>query len=231
MTERRAMEPFETRLAGRVRAYTDRGDRAPHRRARDLAHRDVVRSARPAGRRVGARRLARSALRRRSLGGGRRGRRPHQRGRRRRPRATVATPASARSRRPRHRRRPVPRRRPAGRSPTSFAMHGSGRAVMPGLDQWGTGFLSLASGPSDFGPEPGAGASRSAIAAAGPDTLAVTATAETQGCAVGDVGTYRWSLEGKGTVLTLTAVGPDACAAREAALAGHWVRADLRLPR
>jgi hypothetical protein len=37
-------------------------------------------------------------------------------------------------------------------------------------------------------------------------------------------------LEGKGTVLTLTAISPDACAAREEALAGPWVRSDLPKP-
>jgi hypothetical protein len=55
----------------------------------------------------------------------------------------------------------------------------------------------------------------------------VTATAETQGCAIGGVGAYRWMVEGKATVMTLTAIGVDACAARETALAGQWVRSDL----
>jgi len=79
----------------------------------------------------------------------------------------------------------------------------------------------------DFGPEPGAGASRAAITAAGVDMLLVTATGETQGCAIGDLGTYRWSLKGSGTVLTLTAISPDPCAVRETALAGDWVRSDF----
>jgi hypothetical protein len=103
-------------------------------------------------------------------------------------------------------------------------------AVTPDLDQWRTGFLSLATDLLDFGPQPGAGASKSAIAASGADALVATATSETLGCATGDTGTYRWSLEGKGTVLTLTAIRPDACAAREEALAGPWVRSDLPLP-
>jgi hypothetical protein len=103
-------------------------------------------------------------------------------------------------------------------------------AVLPGLDRWGSGFLSLASGSLEFGREPGAGASRSAITAAGLDTLVVTATVETQRCAIGDVGAYRWSVEGKDTVMTLTAISTDACAAREEALAGSWVRSDLPLP-
>jgi hypothetical protein len=106
-------------------------------------------------------------------------------------------------------------------------------AVTPGLDEWGSGFLSLASDLVDFGPAatPAASRSASAIAAAGPDTLVATATAETQACAVGDVGIYRWSLQGKDTVMTLTAARADACAAREKALAGPWVRSDLPLPR
>ena len=104
-------------------------------------------------------------------------------------------------------------------------------AVAPGLDEWATGYLTLASDQADFGPVAPPEASRSPIAAAGPDTLVATATAETQGCAVGDVGVYRWSLEGKGTVMTLTATRADACAAREKALAGQWVRSDLPLPR
>jgi hypothetical protein len=104
-------------------------------------------------------------------------------------------------------------------------------AVTPDLDQWASGFVSLTSDLVDFGPPAAPAASRSAIAAAGPDTLVATSTAETQACAVGDVGVYRWSLQGKGTVMTLTATRADACAAREKALAGPWVRSDLPLPR
>jgi hypothetical protein len=102
--------------------------------------------------------------------------------------------------------------------------------VAPGPDLWGSGFLSLVSPQLEFGREPGAGASKSAITASGPDSLAVIATGETIGCAVGDVGAYRWSVEGKGTVLTLTAIGADACAARQPALTGPWVRSDLPPP-
>ena len=100
--------------------------------------------------------------------------------------------------------------------------------VAPG-PAWATANLILTDELLGVGSEPGT-AMHSAVAAAGPDTLVVTATAETTGCAVGDVGVYRWSLEGKDTYLTLTAVGPDACAAREVALAGPWVRADLPPP-
>jgi hypothetical protein len=102
--------------------------------------------------------------------------------------------------------------------------------TVPGQASWPTAFLSLVSGQLEFGPEPGAGASRSAIAAADTDMFAVTATVETIGCGVGDVGLYRWSLAGKDTVMTLTAIGPDACAVREEALAGDWVRSDLPPP-
>ena len=100
-------------------------------------------------------------------------------------------------------------------------------AVTPGLDQWGSGFLSLASDLMDLGPAPGDPASTSTLAAAEPDVLVATATVETQGCAIGDTGAYRWSLDGKATIMTLTAISPDACAAREESLAGPWVRSDL----
>src|SRR5258705_3679644 len=99
--------------------------------------------------------------------------------------------------------------------------------VTPGQDRWGTGFLILASGRIDFGIEPGTAASASSITAGGPDTLVAAATAETHGCVIGDVRIYRSVLAGAETVLTLTAVGADACATREEALAGQWVRADF----
>jgi hypothetical protein len=65
------------------------------------------------------------------------------------------------------------------------------------------------------------------LTAAGPETLVVTATADTRGCAIGDVGAYDWSLAGSDTVLTLTAIRADACHVREQALAGDWVRSDF----
>jgi len=92
-----------------------------------------------------------------------------------------------------------------------------------------TAHLVLTDALLGVGSEPDT-ALHSAVAAAGPDTLVATATAETTGCAVGDLGVYRWSLEGTDTLLTLTAVGADECAAREMALAGPWVRADLPSP-
>jgi hypothetical protein len=101
--------------------------------------------------------------------------------------------------------------------------------VLPGLDGSGSGFLTLARRQLEVGPIPGA-ASRSAVGSAGTDTLVATATAETQGCSVNESGAYRWSVKGQGTVMTLTAISADTCTAREKALAGPWVRADLPLP-
>ncbi len=219
MTERRAMEEFEARFGDRVRAYTDP---ATERRIDALAISRTAMSSRRA-----------TGWSRHRLGGGWLGRpiagvplavalgtvvvigvvgvgilgRPSI--------SPTASPAAS-----------------AGGPIPVVLRHSWQRPqpVAPGPDPWGTGFLSLASGPMDFGREPGAAASRSAITAAGLDTLVVTATAETKGCAIGDIGTYRWSVAGKGTVLTLTAIGADACPAREQALAGPWVRSDLPLP-
>jgi hypothetical protein len=99
--------------------------------------------------------------------------------------------------------------------------------VAPGPDQWQAGYLSFADGSLDFRPELAAAASRSAITVESFQRLVATARAETSECAVGDVGTYSWVVEGAGTVLMLTAIERDACYAREKALAGSWVRADL----
>ena len=97
--------------------------------------------------------------------------------------------------------------------------------VAPGPDLWGSGSLTLTDGLLAFGREPGD--FRSTIAVAGPSTFVVTATRATPGCQVGEAGSYGWTLEGQETVLTLTPRSPDACAAREALLAGPWVRAGL----
>ena len=114
---------------------------------------------------------------------------------------------------------------PAASIPESLA-HSWSRpdSVSPGEDAWGSGFLILTDGRVDFGREPGAEASSSAIAATGPASLEGTATNGTQGCEPGDAGAYSWLLEGKETVLTLTPITADACAARQTALAGQWVR-------
>jgi hypothetical protein len=96
--------------------------------------------------------------------------------------------------------------------------------VAPGPDVYGSGFLALTDRRADYGREPGAAASTSSIASTGPAALEVTATSETKDCAPGDAGAYRWTLEGSDTVLTLTPISADACAARQTALAGQWVR-------
>jgi hypothetical protein len=230
MTEEKAVEPFETRFAGRVRAYTDP---ATERRIDALA---ISRTAILSGGATG--------WSQRGLGVGWLGRRIAGV---RWGVAIVAVvfigvvgvtvlgplynfgigpqPSPAIS--------PTPSPAPSATGAVPEVLRHSWQrpyAVTPGLDQWGSGFLSLASGVMDFGPETGAAASRSAIGAAGLDTLVATAIAETQKCAIGDIGAYRWSLEGNDTVMTLTAIRPDACAAREEALAGPWVRSDLPLP-
>lgn len=208
MTERQAREPLETQFADRVRAYADV---ATNRRIDALAVARTAMSAQPAGHwsmgRLGARLLDR------------------------RPAglrwatafvvvALIGVVAIAVQRRPSD----------TVGGPIPDVIRHSWQRPLPvdGPDPWGSGFLSLASGQLEYGHEPGA--SRAAIAATGADTLALTATAETIGCSIGDVGVYRWSVEGKGTVLTLTAVGSDACAARQAALIGPWVRSDLPPP-
>jgi hypothetical protein len=230
MTDRQAMEPFETRFAGRVRTYTDV---ATERRIDALA---ISRTAMASERATGwsPRRLGAGLLRRRIAGD----------------RLAVAlmtvllvgvasiailgrssdsgigsqaTPPIAST--------PSPATSAGGAIP-DVLRHAWQRPLptVPGQVLWPTAFLSLVSGQLEFGPEPGPGASRSAITAADTDIVAVTATVETIGCAIGDVGHYRWSLTGKDTVMTLTAIGPDACAAREEALAGDWVRSDLPPP-
>ena len=227
MSERRTMEPFERQFADRVRAYTDR---ATDRRIDTLG---VARAAMSSKRATGwsAGRLGAGVLGRRISGVrwavafmaivliGVTGV------------AVVARPSDwgiGSQPTPRTSSTPTPEATPGG--PILDVLRHSWQrpmAVEPGLDRWGSGFLVLGSGLMDFGPEPGAAASRSAITAAAFDMLLVTATGETQGCAIGDLGSYRWSLKGNGTVLTLTAISPDACAARETALAGDWVRADF----
>jgi hypothetical protein len=211
MTERRAMEPFEAQFADRVRAYTNV---ATDRRIDALGvARTAMSSQRATGWSVG--RLGAGLLGRRSAGV-------------RWATAIVAVVligvvAITVQRRPFD---------TAGGPVPDVLRHSWQRPlpVAPGPDLWGSGFLSLAGGQLEYGREPGAGASRAAIAARGADTLVVTATAETIACAVGDVGAYRWAVEGKGTVMTLTTIDTDACAAREKAIAGAWVRSDLPPP-
>jgi len=213
MTEQGDMERFEARLADRVRAYTDP---ATERRIDALAmSRTAMSSQRATGwaqRRLGAgwavavaAVVVVGAVGVAVVG---------------RPSATVGP-------------QPTLSPAPSATGPVPDVLRHSWQrpyAVTPDLDQWESGFVSLASDLVDFGPAAAPAASRSAIAAAGLDTLIATATAGTQACAVGDVGVYRWSLQGKDTLMTLTATRADACAAREKALTGPWVRADLPLP-
>ncbi len=100
-------------------------------------------------------------------------------------------------------------------------------AVTPGLDRWPTASLRLTSDLLEVGPGPVAETSRSTVSTAGASTIDAVATTETRGCATGDQGAYHWSVDSKDTVLTLTPSGTDACAARQTALAGDWVRSDL----
>jgi len=221
MTERQAMEPFETQFADRARSYTDVAA------GRQIDALGVARSA------MASQRAGWSAGR---LGGGLIGRRIGG------DRSVVALTAvlligvvgiAVLGRRSDSgiASQPSPSASTGGAIP-DVLRHAWQRplTMLPGQPSYPTAFLSLVSGQLEFGPEPGAGASRASIRAADVDIAEVTATAETRACAVGDVGLYRWSLEGKDTVMNLTAIGPDACAAREEALAGPWVRADLPPP-
>jgi hypothetical protein len=217
MTDRRAIETFETRFAGRVRAYTDV---ATARRIDALAvSRTAMSSRRASGWSEGS--LGTGPLRRRSVG----------------VRWAVASVAVVLIGvvgvgvlgRPSISSAPSPAASTGGPIP-DVLRHSWQRPlpVAPGPDLGGSGFLNLASGQLEFGRrEPGSATSRSGITATGLDAFAVTATVETIGCAIGDLGAYRWLVEGKGTVMTLTAIGTDACAPREEALAGPWVRSDL----
>ena len=233
MTEPQAMEPFETRLAGRIRAYTDP---ATERGIDALAISRTAMSSPGAGGRSRSRPLTGAFGRRFAdarwavalvavvlvsvVGIGVFGRLSDSSVGPQPTPSISATPAVT---------EPASPTASAGGPIPDALLHSWERplAVTPGTAPWGSGFVTVASSVIDFGPEPGAKASRSTIAVAGPDTLTITATNETKGCGVGNVGTYRWLLEGKDTVLTLTAIGGDACAAREEALAGQWVRSDF----
>jgi hypothetical protein len=103
-------------------------------------------------------------------------------------------------------------------------------AIHPDQDQWKSGFLELSTAFVDYGPAPGPEASQGALAAVGIDRLVVTATTLTKGCSIGDIGVYRWSIGGKGTVMTLEVVDADSCAGRQGAIAGPWVRSDFPVP-
>jgi hypothetical protein len=206
MTEERAVATFETRLADRSRAYTNRAA------ARPIDALEIARTAMSAGSvRRWSVRLPGATL----LG----------------PQFAVLTWALAAAAvvvvgvvGSGVLRRPI--ESPSG--PIADVLRHAWQRPLPVAPDpiWATAFLNLTADELGVGPESDA-ASRSAIAAVGLDTLVVTATAGTAGCASGDVGSYRWTLEGKGTFLTLTPVSPDACPSREKALTGPWVRADL----
>jgi hypothetical protein len=224
MTETRTPEPFETRFADRIHVYTDVATVRPFdalaiSRAAMSSKRSVDRSAGLLGSdwrgwRVLGLPWAAAAVAVMLIGV-----------------MTIALLGrpSDRAAGP----QPTPSATPSSPAPTAGGpiagdlLHSWGRpyAVFPGLDPWPSGLLHVASDLLEVGPEPGDVAS-SAIAAAGPDLIALTATGETPGCTIGDVGTYRWSVEAKGSTLTLTAIDLDACATRETALAGSWVRID-----
>jgi hypothetical protein len=230
MTESRTIEPFETRLAGRIRSYTDP---ATERRIDALAvSRTAISSQRASGwpqrrlgtgsfgRRFGDARLAVALVAAILIGV-----------------AGVAVLGRLSSTSVGPQQTPTISPTPGPATPAVGPIPDELRhswqrpsAILPGLDRWGTGALTLTSDSMGLGAEPDGAASTSGITAAGPETLTVTATAETLGCAIGDLGSYRWAIEGKGTVMTLTAIGADACSAREAALAGQWVRSDLPTP-
>jgi hypothetical protein len=223
MTEPRSTDSFETALARRIRAHTDR---ATERRIDAL---EIAQAAMTSARAGG--------WARRTAGFGPVGR----------PRAGLGWAAAlvavavtgafgiAVLSRPSDALGPQPTRSPspAASGPVPETLRHAWQRpapVLPGLDSFGSGFLRLESGQLRFGPTAGDVATGDAVAVAGTDTLITTATSETHGCAIGDAGTYRWSVAGQGTVLVLTAIGADACAAREPALAGSWVRADLPGP-
>ena len=97
-------------------------------------------------------------------------------------------------------------------------------AVAPGEDVYGSGFLNVEANRARYGREEGPAASTSAMAATGASSVEVTATDATKDCDSGAAGAYGWSLSGSDTVLTLTPITADGCAARQKALAGQWVR-------
>jgi hypothetical protein len=224
MTEPRAREPFETRLAQLVAAYTDV---AAGRPVDPLGLSRAAMSAAPVARRSGV-----------GLGGGL-GRRlgDHWAAGAVAAVLVVVVAVAIQGRSP-NGGIVQPSTPSASSSPSPVASAGEAildalrhawqrpSPVAPGPDVHGSGFMTLTGDVLEFGRDRAAGTSKTEIVA-GPDSLVLTATAETQGCEPGDLGTYRWTLEGKDTVLTLTPVMSDACSAREALLAGPWVRADL----
>ncbi len=69
----------------------------------------------------------------------------------------------------------------------------------------------------------------SEVFATAPEELRLVSTEKRDGCAVGDAGTYAWSLTPRGTKLHVNVVD-DQCRARAEVLAGDWLRADCQDP-
>jgi hypothetical protein len=113
----------------------------------------------------------------------------------------------------------------AGPLPAAL-LHAWARPVPTGAENWSSGDLDISDGQMTFSALDGPVSSGS-IQVTGADSFAVTNTVEMSSCAAADSGTYRWLLEGKDTVLTLTPIDADACTTRQDALAGRWVRADF----
>lgn len=100
----------------------------------------------------------------------------------------------------------------------------------PGSDPFASGYLAFADDELQFGSAPAIVISASRITFVGVDSVVLTATEKSAGCAVGSVGNYGWALQGKETAMTLTPIGADACLERAAQIGGFWVRADLAGP-
>jgi hypothetical protein len=136
------------------------------------------------------------------------------------PRADVAQP-------------PTPPRPSAARGPLPVAIQHAWQrpiAETPDAKQWVSGSLDFATDRLQYSVLDGP-VSSATIEVTGVDSFAVSRTVEMPSCVAADSGTYHWLLEGKDTVLTLTPIGADSCAARQDALAGQWVRADFPPPR
>jgi hypothetical protein len=100
----------------------------------------------------------------------------------------------------------------------------------PASDPFKSGYLRFAGGTVETGSAYGQVESTSRVTFVGVDSVVLAATGQTSGCAPGSVGNYGRALQGRETAMALTPIGTDACPAREAQLAGFWVRADLAGP-
>ena len=224
MTDQKTNEPFETRFADLARAYTDPAGARDDRCARGLARRDGVR----AGDRLVD---ASPGRRRRSVGAS-------MAGAGRQPPWPWSSSVSSGSRvwsRPSNSGigpQPIavglvgaqPRRiggRAGPRDPSPSVAAAAADRARTGLGDRvprPDGRASWASGRTD--------AAQRRIRPSrppGPTRSWSPPPPTRSGCAVGDLGVYRFAWRGRTPFMTLTAVGTDACATREAALAGPWV--------